>query len=80
LPGTTFHFIDTSPAEALDIARKAAGDLDIRIDGGPSTLRQFLAEDLIDHMHIAVVPIVLGRGSASGTGSRDSSGASTWSR
>jgi len=60
--GTTFHFIDASPAEALDIARKAAGDLDIRIGGGPSTARQFMAEDLIDSMHIVVVPIVLGRG------------------
>lgn len=60
--GTTFHFIDASPAEALEIARKAAGDLDIRIGGGPLTIREFLAADLIDHLHIAVVPIVLGRG------------------
>jgi dihydrofolate reductase len=60
--GTTFHFIDASPAEALATARQAAGDLDIRIGGGPSTVRQFLAADLIDHLHIALVPIVLGRG------------------
>jgi dihydrofolate reductase len=60
--GTTFHFIDASPAECLDIARKAAGGLDIRIGGGPSTVRQFLAADLVDRMHVAVVPIVLGRG------------------
>jgi dihydrofolate reductase len=60
--GTTFHFIDASPREALDIAREAAGGLDVRIGGGPSTVRQFLAADLIDHMHIALVPIVLGRG------------------
>jgi dihydrofolate reductase len=60
--GTTFHFIDASPAEALEIARKAAGGLDIRLGGGPSTIRQFLAADLVDHMHVAVVPIVLGRG------------------
>ena len=60
--GTTFHFIDTSPAKALDIARRAAGDRDIRIGGGPSTVREFLAADLIDEMHIVVVPIVLGRG------------------
>lgn len=60
--GTTFHFIDASPGEALQIAREAAGGLDIRIGGGPATLRQFLAADLVDHMHIAVVPIVLGRG------------------
>jgi dihydrofolate reductase len=60
--GTTFHFIDASPAQALDMAREAAGGLDVRIGGGPSTLRQFLAADLIDFMHIAVVPLVLGRG------------------
>ena len=60
--GTTFHFIDASPAEALDTAREAAGGLDVRIGGGPSTIRQFLAANLIDHMHIAIVPIVLGRG------------------
>ncbi len=60
--GTTFHFIDASPSQALDIAREAAGGLDIRIGGGPSTLRQFLAADLIDFMHIVVVPLTLGRG------------------
>jgi dihydrofolate reductase len=60
--GTTFHFIDASPAESLEIARKAAGGGDIRLGGGPSTVRQFLAADLVDHMHIAVVPIILGRG------------------
>ena len=60
--GTTFHFVDASPGEALEVARDLAGGLDIRIGGGPSTIRQFLAADLIDHMHVAVVPIVLGRG------------------
>jgi dihydrofolate reductase len=60
--GTTFHFVDASPAEALDQARKAAGGLDVRIGGGPATIRQFLAADLIDHLHIVVAPIVLGRG------------------
>jgi len=60
--GTTFHFIDASPAEALGIARDAAGDLDVRIGGGPSTVREFLGADLIDHMHIVIAPIVLGRG------------------
>jgi dihydrofolate reductase len=60
--GTTFHFIDASPAEALEIAADAAGGLDVRIGGGPSMLRGFLAADLIDLMHIAIVPIVLGRG------------------
>jgi dihydrofolate reductase len=60
--GTTFHFIDASPAEALEAAREAAGGLDVRIGGGPTTIRQFLAADLIDYMHVAMVPIVLGRG------------------
>jgi dihydrofolate reductase len=62
MKGTTFHFIEASPAEAIAIAQQAAGDLDIRIGGGPSTLRQFLDEDLVDHMHLTIVPIVLGRG------------------
>jgi dihydrofolate reductase len=50
------------PTEALRIAQEAAGELDVRIGGGPSTVRQFLAADLIDHMHIVIAPIVLGRG------------------
>lgn len=60
--GTTFHFIDASPADALKRAREAANGLDVRIGGGPSTIRQFLSADLIDHMHVVVVPLVLGRG------------------
>jgi dihydrofolate reductase len=60
--GTTFHFIDAAPAEALAAARAAADGLDVRIGGGVSTVRQFLAADLVDHLHLAVVPIVLGRG------------------
>jgi dihydrofolate reductase len=60
--GTTFHFIDASPEEALAVAREAAGELDIRIGGGPNTIRQFLAADLVDYLHVAIVPIVLGRG------------------
>ena len=61
--GTTFHFIDATPEEALQAAREAAGGLDVRIGGGPSTVRQFLAAGLVDHLHVAVVPILLGRGS-----------------
>jgi len=60
--GTTFHFINATPAEALEAARQAAGDLDVRLGGGPSTVRQFLAADLVDEMHLVMVPIVLGRG------------------
>ena len=60
--GTTFHFLDAEPATALAVAREAAGGLDVRIGGGASTVREFLAADLIDHLHIVLVPIVLGRG------------------
>ena len=62
LKGTTFHFIEVSPAEALEQAKAAANGLDVRIGGGVSTVRQFLVADLVDHLHIAVIPIVLGRG------------------
>lgn len=60
--GTTFHFVDATPKEVLRQAREAAGGLDVRIGGGVTVVRDFLAEDLIDYMHIAVVPILLGRG------------------
>ncbi|MDH2430464.1 dihydrofolate reductase family protein [Sphaerisporangium sp. TRM90804] len=60
--GTTFHFLDASPAEALKRAREAAGGLDVRLGGGPSVVRDFLTEGLVDHMHLVQVPIVLGRG------------------
>jgi dihydrofolate reductase len=60
--GTTFHFVDGTPKEVLGQAREAAGGLDVRIGGGPSTVRAFLAEDLVDHLHVVLVPIVLGRG------------------
>ncbi|HMN84410.1 MAG TPA: dihydrofolate reductase family protein [Bauldia sp.] len=60
--GTTFHFLDASPAEALAAARAAADGRDIRIGGGPTTLRAFLAAGLVDHMHIVVAPVLLGRG------------------
>jgi dihydrofolate reductase len=60
--GTTFHFLSTSLPDALAIAQEAAGDLDVRIGGGATTVRDFVAADLVDHLHLAVVPIVLGRG------------------
>jgi dihydrofolate reductase len=60
--GTTYHFIDPSPAEALAAAREAAGGLDVRLGGGPSVVRDFVKADLVDFMHIAVAPMVLGRG------------------
>jgi dihydrofolate reductase len=60
--GTTFHFLDASPAEALAVAREAAGGLDVRIGGGVTTVREFLAEDLVDELHAVIAPVVLGRG------------------
>ena len=60
--GTTFHFIDATPDEAIARARELAGGGDIRIGGGVRTIREFLAARLIDYLHIVIVPIVLGRG------------------
>lgn len=60
--GTTFHFIDVPPAEALDTARKAAGGGDVRLGGGPTMIREYLAAGLVDHLHVVMVPILLGRG------------------
>lgn len=60
--GTTFHFLDASPTDALDVARAAAAGLDVRVGGGPSMLRDFLAAGLVDHLHLVIVPMVLGRG------------------
>jgi dihydrofolate reductase len=60
--GTTFHFMNASPVEALKAARKAANGKGVRLGGGATTIRDFLAARLVDHMHVAVVPILLGRG------------------
>jgi dihydrofolate reductase len=60
--GTTFHFLDASLTDALDEARRAADGLDVRIGGGPTVVRDFLADGLVDVAHIVQVPIVLGRG------------------
>jgi dihydrofolate reductase len=60
--GTTFHFLDASPADALEVARAAADGQDIRIGGGPTVIREFLAAGLVDDMHIVLVPTLLGRG------------------
>ncbi|MEU6561390.1 dihydrofolate reductase family protein [Nocardia nova] len=62
--GTTFHFLDADAAGALEYARKLADGSDIRIGGGPTTVRQFLESDLIDFMHLTIVPVVLGGGTS----------------
>jgi dihydrofolate reductase len=61
--GTTFHFLDASPEEALTAVRAEIGDQDVRLGGGASMIRDFVATGLVDHLHVVVVPIMLGRGS-----------------
>ena len=56
--------MDGSPEEVLRLAQEAAGGGDVRIGGGPSTVRQFLQADLVDFMHLVIVPITLGRGTS----------------
>ena len=59
---TTFHFVTGGIHEALDLARKAADGKDVRIGGGPDTIRQYLRAGLIDELHVAIAPVVLGGG------------------
>lgn len=60
--GTTFHFVTDGMHAALQRARAAAGDRDTRIGGGAATIRQYLAGGLIDELHLAIAPVLLGRG------------------
>jgi dihydrofolate reductase len=60
--GTVFHFVTDGIRAALERAKAAAGDKDIRIGGGPATIRQYLQAGLIDEMHLAVAPTLLGSG------------------
>lgn len=62
--GTTFHFVTGGIHEALERAREAAGALDVKIGGGTSTVRQYLQAGLIDELHVALSPVLLGRGEA----------------
>ena len=60
--GTTFYFVTGGIGEALEGARKAAGHKDIKIGGGVSTVRQYLQAGLVDSLHLASVPVLLGQG------------------
>jgi dihydrofolate reductase len=60
--GTTFHFVTDGIHAALQRAKDAAGGLDVRLGGGPATLRQYLQAGLIDEMHVAISPVLLGCG------------------
>lgn len=62
--GTTFIFVTDGIESALDQAKAAAGDLDVKIGGGVSTVRQYLEAGFIDELHYAVSPVVLGQGEA----------------
>lgn len=60
--GNIFHFITGGIQEALERAREAAGDKDIRIGGGAATINQYLEAGLIDELHLAISPVLLGAG------------------
>ena len=60
--GTTFHFVTDGIHAALERAQEAAGHQDIRLGGGVATLRQYLRAKLIDEMHLALAPVLLGSG------------------
>ncbi len=62
--GTVFPFVTGGIEEALRRAREAAGERDIQVGGGTSTVRQYLQARLIDEMHVAIAPILLGSGEA----------------
>ena len=59
---TTFHFVTGGILEALDRARDAAGGKDVRIGGGANTIAQYLRAGLVDEMHLAIAPVLLGSG------------------
>ena len=60
--GTTFHFVTDGIHAALERARTAAGGKDVRLGGGAATIREYLAERLIDELHVAISPVLLGSG------------------
>jgi dihydrofolate reductase len=62
--GTTFYFVSGGIEEALRLAKQAAGDKDVKIGGGVSTVRQYLQAGLVDSLHFALAPVALGQGEA----------------
>ncbi|HYQ16323.1 MAG TPA: dihydrofolate reductase family protein [Polyangiaceae bacterium] len=60
--GTTFYFVNGGIEEALERAKQAAGERDVRIGGGADTIRQYLRAGLVDELHVAISPVVLGKG------------------
>lgn len=66
--GTTFHFVTEGIHVALARAKAAAGGMDVRLGGGANTIRQYLQARLVDELHIAIAPILLGSGESLFTG------------
>jgi dihydrofolate reductase len=60
--GTVFHFVTDGIDSALERAFEAAGGKDVRIGGGPATIKQYLGAGLVDEMHVAIAPVLLGSG------------------
>lgn len=60
--GTTFHFVTDGIHAALQRARAAAGGKDVRLGGGAATIRQYLQAGLVDEIHVAIAPVLLGSG------------------
>lgn len=60
--GTVFHFLAADPADALQRAVAAANGKDVRIGGGPTVVRDYLKAGLVDRLHVAIAPILLGQG------------------
>ncbi len=60
--GTTFHFLNATPEDALKKAVDAANGMDVRVGGGANVVRDYLRAGLVDQLHVAIVPILLGRG------------------
>lgn len=60
--GTTFYFVNEGPERALELARDAAGDRDIRISGGADVIHQYLNLGVVDELEIALVPVLFGGG------------------
>ena len=76
--GTTFHFLEAVPADALEVARDAAAGQDVRIGGGPTMLARLPCRRSVHDLHVVQVPILLGRVFGCGTTWRRWSSSTTW--